>query len=249
MADINKIPEVLLQRVVDKILDDIAHPQPVNALGELCLDAYISGGPAVVYDNIDEVCNYDGPDDWSIEDCAAWLYDKDLLDECSEWQAAIADPYGHVSWRDDELAAAILARLRELAQEFDLTVVGVEGLDEEGWATLIWEAMPDNARAIIERVLREEVALWAEDEDVWRQAVADNWEYPEVYQWFAMDDRFIRALKEQGEVTMSAFDLDMWGRQGCGSDICTDYAIQQAAAVWWPYYVDEFPKLKEYING
>lgn len=68
---------------------------------------------------------------------------------------------------------------------------------------------------VIERILCKEVALWAEDEDAWTEAVRDNWQHPEVMQWYAIEERFTRYLREQGEVIGRTFDLDLWGRQGC----------------------------------
>lgn len=242
MTDINSIPELLLQRVVGKIVADIASPTCVTSLGDMCLLAYVSGGPSEVLDGVGEITNYDGPDNWDVEACASWLRDRDLFDQCPEWEAVSADPYGRLLSFDEELAEWVFEYLVQKAP-----IASDDEMDSQDWALAAWDALDADDRRQVESVLCEKVVLWADDLDTWRQVVADNWERPEVYQWFAMDDRFIDELERQGEVTMSAFNLDMWGRQGCGQAIYLDDSIRLAASRWFPYYTNEFPELKQYL--
>lgn len=248
MKDVNKVPSVLLQRITDRILDDIAHPICVSSLGDKLLSAY-----GELHDEIEEIKNYDGPDNWSIADCAAWLSDRDLLEEVGEWSGVIVDPYGELnSWmRSEDLADEIYRTLENAVMQDNLlvSVTADENgdFDKKAWAKEAWSLLSASDRNVIEGVLLDNVESWAEDEDGWRDAVRDIWECPEVYQWFAMDDRFTRALAEEGEVVMSAFNLDMWGRQCAGQAIYMDYVIQKVASRWWGRYVDEFPEIKGHL--
>lgn len=49
--------------------------------------------------------------------------------------------------------------------------------------------------------------------------------YPEIMQWFLIDDRILHRLEEMGECTL---DGKYWGRCGFGQSIAMDYCIMKA---------------------
>jgi hypothetical protein len=49
-------------------------------------------------------------------------------------------------------------------------------------------------------------------------------DYPEIMQWFAMDDRIMRRLEEMGECTLSG---EYWGRCAFGQAITMDHCIKR----------------------
>nr|MBP8708278.1 hypothetical protein [Caldisericia bacterium] len=54
-------------------------------------------------------------------------------------------------------------------------------------------------------------------------------EYPEIYEFWAVDDWLYDELKDAGEVVFEDLDFKVWGRQGTGQAIYMDYVIQGIA--------------------
>lgn len=52
---------------------------------------------------------------------------------------------------------------------------------------------------------------------------------PEIYEWYAVSDRFGEKLGQYGEVVIDAWGKSYWGRQGTGQSIICDYVIEQIA--------------------
>ncbi len=108
------------------------------------------------------------------------------------------------------------------------TVDSSEDLDEEGKQALIlgleeqiealegveWddlEAPQQNDLEELRRILEEAQDTYCEN-------------YPEIMQWFALDERLICRLEEMGECTLSG---EYWGRQAFGQSITMDHVVKK----------------------
>jgi len=53
--------------------------------------------------------------------------------------------------------------------------------------------------------------------------------YPEIFQYFLVDEYFADKLEEKGEVIIRDYDTPIWGRQTCGQAILLDHVISLIA--------------------
>ncbi len=54
----------------------------------------------------------------------------------------------------------------------------------------------------------------------------DNWEEPEIYEFWAVSEWLYDRLREEGEITFEYLDFWVWGRQATGQAIYLDKVIQ-----------------------
>ncbi len=78
---------------------------------------------------------------------------------------------------------------------------------------------------------------------------AEFYDYPEIMQWFLIDDRILSRLEEMGECTL---DDRYWGRQAYGQSITMDTCIMKACydlAMCWKQEVKPLEPTKQPINS
>jgi hypothetical protein len=54
-------------------------------------------------------------------------------------------------------------------------------------------------------------------------------EYPEIYEFWSVDEWLYERLKERGEVVFECLDFYVWGRQATGQALYMDEVIQNLA--------------------
>lgn len=58
----------------------------------------------------------------------------------------------------------------------------------------------------------------------------DNWDEPDVYEFWAVDEWLYNRLTKEGEITFEYLDFYVWGRRTTGQAIKLDDVIQKIAA-------------------
>lgn len=61
------------------------------------------------------------------------------------------------------------------------------------------------------------------------EGIEPEWEFPEIYEYWAVSDWLGNKLKEQGEAVEDIFDFTVWGRQTTGQAIYMDGIINEIA--------------------
>jgi len=125
------------------------------------------------------------------------------LEQCKDW----LDEYG-IGHPDPDPWAMSTDELAEL----------VEGLDEQKTVTV------------------EDIADLITDEtidgiDAWRDAIRDNAEPAEIFEWWLVSDWLAERLSEKGQPTLEYSGNHWWGRCTTGQAILLDGVIQEIASV------------------
>ena len=95
----------------------------------------------------------------------------------------------------------------------------------------------ENINLTIEKELQEnpELLLEAENYEKTREEYnegnedRDNWDEPEVYEFWSVSEWLYERLKEWGEIVFECLDFYVWGRQTTGQAIYLDEVIQEIA--------------------
>jgi len=94
-----------------------------------------------------------------------------------------------------------------------------------------------NINETIEHALNENPELLLEAnnyEKVKKELNADNidcweWDEPDIYEFWAVDEWLYNRLTEEGEITFEYLDFYVWGRRTTGQAIYMDEVIQKIA--------------------
>lgn len=142
------------------------------------------------------------PSDWDLETCKEYIdvHGIDYPDD-SPW------PCGE-----------------DMQEEYDRLIELIE-TDDENTCRFASMSLNDLQDILIRQI--------EEDDDrigEWREAVRDNAEPAEVYEWYRVSSYLAKLLGEQGEVILSNSCGDWWGRTCTGQALIMDGTLQQAAA-------------------
>jgi hypothetical protein len=146
------------------------------------------------------------PDEWTIEQCKEWLEDKGH---------GLPDP----DPTDCDLTN-MTGRVEMALDDETAMPVGVDAL-----------------KAVYLELLNEGRIDGFEDAaEQFRDAVRDNAENAEVYQWFRVEDWLASELDAIGECVMENSYGQWWGRQCCGQALIMDGTMQKIAAAHFDQY-------------
>lgn len=159
------------------------------------------------------------PSDWDLEQCKEWLEDKGH---------DLPDPNPWSNSRDGLIRLIHGDDMADAIEEF-------LGHDEaDGPAP----ELSEDARIVMgasDDMLRETAIEQIEDETIdglheWRQAVSDNAEDEEVYEWWRVSNWLGEKLVEIGECVMDNNYGYWWGRCCTGQGFIMDGVLQRVAA-------------------
>lgn len=108
-----------------------------------------------------------------------------------------------------------------------LTDVGIECRDDEDQATLLAAVVANIDDDTIDGI------------DDWRDAVRDNAEPEEVYEWWEVGSWLAERLERAGEVVLRNGYGDWWGRCGTGQSVTLDSVIQELGAEYCQWAIQK----------
>lgn len=139
--------------------------------------------------------------EWTLGQCKEWLDDNGHdLPDRNPWAMTREQLIEEIHWGDKPDAADM--EFQETAGETNLRARLIEDINDEYVGGL----------------------------DEWREAVRDNANDAEIYQWFRVTDWFADQLDSIGEAVMDNAYGKWWGRQCCGQSIIMDGTMQRIAA-------------------
>jgi hypothetical protein len=177
----------------------------------------VGGDWSKEWDYTDKVSNLNAdPSDWDLERCKEWLEDEghDLPDP---------NPWGM-----DRAELIRAAHGDDIADELEAledpdTAEGVE-LSEN--AQIVKDASDDVIRAKLIEDIDDETADGLND---WRDAVRENDNGAEVYEWYRVSSWLAKRLDDVGECVLDNAYGEWWGRQCTGQALIMDGVLQKVA--------------------
>lgn len=145
------------------------------------------------------------PSGWSLAECKGWL------DENGHGRP---DPDPWEMTRDELFG---LLEANELLDAEDAAIMAEAGAD-----------------GLLARVIEEIDSERLAGLDDWREAVTDNADGAEVYEWRRVSPWLADQLEGVGEVVLKNHYGEWWGRQGTGQAVKMDGVIQKIAARFVP---------------
>lgn len=82
-----------------------------------------------------------------------------------------------------------------------------------------------------------------------RDIVQEAWDtYVNVSEWWRVNEDVARVFREMGKPVVYAYNEWYWGRATTGQEIYMDHAVEEVAAHFYPYYLEEFPFIKKVVE-
>lgn len=87
---------------------------------------------------------------------------------------------------------------------------------------------------------------WRDYDFTLAERTREAWdEYVTVSEWWRVNEDVARVFREMGKPVVYTYNEWYWGRATAGQEIYMDYAVEEVAAHFYPYYLEEFPFIKK----
>ena len=142
------------------------------------------------------------PSDWDLEQCREYLDDHGIdYPDDNPW------PCGE-----------------DMQEERDRLIEMIE-TDDEDAGRFASMSLNDLKDILIRQIEEDDDRI-----DAWREAVRDNAESAEIYEWYRVTKYLANRLEEIGECTLSNSYGEWWGRCATGQNLIMDGVLQRVAA-------------------
>lgn len=86
---------------------------------------------------------------------------------------------------------------------------------------------------------------WRDYDETLRDVTEETWhEYVNIFEWWRVDENVARNFLDLDQSMVCAYGEWYWGRRTTGQMIYMDHIVEEVAAIYFEWYLDEFPFLE-----